>query len=278
MKSAIWLDYFETLSPEKAVLACKEAGFSYSELGVDHSLMLLDRGPDPEVSGSRFRSFLEDQGYGMPQGHLDFQKPLLAPGTVDAFKRELTLFQAVGVRYAMIHISGGEDLPEDRRIDQQLAVMGQLLDFIQGSDITICLENLRPNPTVADAEKILWWIRQLGDKHLGICLDTGHLQVARVSKKTTTQSHRDFILTAGKYLKATHINGNDGTDDYHLAPFAIKNSVDWREVVTALREIGYQGLFNLEIPGESGGSLEIRGYKLDYIKKVMEYLDKVTEA
>ena len=214
MKSAIWLDYFETLSPEEAVLACKEAGFSYSELGVDHSLMLLDRGPDPEVSGSRFRSFLEDQGYGMPQGHLDFQKPLLAPGTVDAFKRELTLFQAVGVRYAMIHISGGEDLPEDRRIDQQLAAMHQLLDFIKGTDITICLENLRPNPTVADADRILDWIHKLGGKNLGICLDTGHLQVARTSKKTTTQSHRDFILTAGKYLKATHINGNDG----NLAP------------------------------------------------------------
>ena len=152
--------------------------------------------------------------------------------------------------------------------------MGQLLEFVADTDFTICLENLRPNPTVADADKILEWIHLLGGKNLGICLDTGHLHVANISKKTTTQSQGDFIRRAGSYLQATHINGNDGTDDYHLAPFAIKNSVHWPEVVTALREIGYDGLFTLEIPGEIKGNppLFLLKEKLKYLNTLANYM------
>lgn len=39
-----------------------------------------------------------------------------------------------------------------------------------------------------------------------------------------------------------------------------------------LKEIGYDGLYNYEIPGESHCPPEIREYKLQYIKKCFEYL------
>lgn len=274
MQPSIWLDYFYMLQPEDAIRSLQEAGFSHSELSIDHSLMLQARGADVEKTGIAFRSFLDSNGFALPQGHLDFQKSLTDPETVEAFKKEITLFQAVGVRNAMIHINGGEDLPEAQQQEIQLRHLRQLLDFVQGTDFNICIENLRPNPAVADADKILHWIHLLGGKNLGICLDTGHLHVANISKKTTTQTQGEFIRKAGKYLKATHINGNDGTDDYHLAPFAIKNSVDWQDVVTALRDIGYQGLFNLEIPGEIKGHppLYILKRKLLYLKDMVDYM------
>jgi len=43
-------------------------------------------------------------------------------------------------------------------------------------------------------------------------------------------------------------------------------------VIHALREVGYEGLFNLEIPGERLAPLDIRGYKLEYIRKCYEYM------
>lgn len=274
MKPSIWTDYYETLSPEDAILGLKEAGFSYGEFSIDHSRMLQARGGDAEKIGLKFRAFMDQVGFSTPQGHLDFERPLTDPDTVEAFKKEITLFQAIGVKNAVIHINGGETQPEELRLETQRKHMRALLEFVSGTDFTICLENLRPNPTVADADKILQWIDLLGGKNLGICLDTGHLNVSKTSLKTTTQTHREFILTAGKYLKATHINGNDGTDDYHLAPFAIKNSVDWAEVVTALREIGYNGLFSLEIPGEIKGKppLYILKRKLLYLKELADYM------
>ena len=51
-----------------------------------------------------------------------------------------------------------------------------------------------------------------------------------------------------------------------------RGNVNFEEVVRALREVGYQGLFSLEIPGENRVPLAIRGYKLEYICKCFEYL------
>ena len=119
--SSIWLDYFENLTPEEAVANLRAAGFAYGELSVDHSRMLQARGADVEKTGLSFCRYLDDNGFALPQGHLDFQKDLTKPETVELFKRELTLFQAVGVKCAMIHINGGEDLPEAQQKDIQLS-------------------------------------------------------------------------------------------------------------------------------------------------------------
>lgn len=40
----------------------------------------------------------------------------------------------------------------------------------------------------------------------------------------------------------------------------------------ALSEIGYDGVYNLEIPGESRIPIELRDAKLSYIKTCFDYL------
>jgi len=210
----------------------------------------------------------------MPEGHLNFHNDLTIRETVEALKRELALFSAIGIRHAVLHVNGGWELPEEKRKEIQLTHLRELLEFASGTGVTICLENLRSNPMVADADKLLDWIGLLGGKGLGICLDTGHLHTTNITLKTSNQTQREFILKAGSYLKATHIHGNDGVEDHHLAPYSIKNSVDWAEVVTTLREIGYDGLFNLEIPGETAGDppLFVLKRKLVYLKELMDYM------
>lgn len=274
MNPSIWSDYYAVLPPEEAVLAFREAGYSHTELGIDHSRVLLSRSTNTEKTGMAYRRFLDDHGFSHPQGHLDFEKELTAPDAVDFFKNEITLFRSIGIQNAIIHINGGAGLPEAQTLEIQQTVLQKLLEFVAGTDFTLCIENLRPNPSVADADGILRWIDLLGGKNLGICLDTGHLHVSNISMKTTVQTQREFILKAGSYLKATHIAGNDGTDDYHLAPFSIKNSVRWDEVVTALRDIGYNGLFNLEVPGETKGDppLPILKRKLLYLKELTDFM------
>ena len=48
--------------------------------------------------------------------------------------------------------------------------------------------------------------------------------------------------------------------------------VNWAEVVQALKEIGYDGLFNYEIPGERNCPLEVRNYKAIYLKQTFAYM------
>jgi len=274
MKPSVWTDYFHYLSPEEAVLGLQEAGFTVSEFGSAASRQLMARGDDVEKTGLQFRTFMDGVGFATPQGHLQLKNDLTTRKTVEDLKKEITLFQAIGVRYAVLHITGGWELSEEERMQLQLTHLRELLEFVSGTDFTICFENLRSNPAVADADKILHWIDLLGGKGLGICLDTGHLHTTNITLKTSDMTQREFILKAGKYLKALHINGNDGTDDYHLTPFSIKNNIDWAEVVTALREIGYDGLFNLELPGEAAcrPPLYILKRKLLYIKDVVDYM------
>jgi hypothetical protein len=61
-----------------------------------------------------------------------------------------------------------------------------------------------------------------------------------------------------------------------MMPFG-RGNVDFINVMQALKEVKYDGLFNLEIPGENKCPLEIRKYKIDYIKNVYEYLLKRAE-
>ncbi len=125
----------------------------------------------------------------------------------------------------------------------------------------ICLENLYNHArTCSD---LLRLISCTGSGKLGICLDTGHLNLGG-------DSQGDFIRQAGEHLKALHIADNQGKTDQHIMPFGAGN-VDWQETIAALREVGYQGLFNYEIPGESVAPMEIRLAKLAYLKNMTEW-------
>lgn len=275
MKQSVCTGFFERYTPEDTVLYFREAGFSYGEFSVDHSRMLLARGQDAEKTGLAFRGFLEDHGLRMPQGHLDFQNDICTRQTIEDLKREITLFQAVGIKNAVFHINGGKDLPEQVRLETQMRHIRELLDFVKGTDFTFCLENLMTTLSLTDADKLLAWIEILGGENLGICLDTGHLHYARLALHNTEQTHVEFIRKAGKYLKATHIQSNDGTADQHLAPFTgRKNPIDWPGIVAALREIGYDGLFNLEVPGETETypPLPILKAKLTYMRTLLKLM------
>jgi sugar phosphate isomerase/epimerase len=71
-----------------------------------------------------------------------------------------------------------------------------------------------------------------------MCIDTGHANNSGVHVPS-------FIRLAGDRLKCTHVNDNLGDKDTHLPPFM--GTVDWRGVMSALRELGYDGDFSCEI-------------------------------
>ncbi len=264
---SVWTSYYMELSPEEAVLELKKYGLQYAELSDEHGKMLMDRG-EPEEVGKQFRAFLEREGFAMPQGHLWLVCRICTmPEAVEELKKWLVLYDAIGVKNAVLHLDSLVSEPEltmEERYARNLAKLKIAEAHIKdrGLGIRICLENLS---TIAQtAEELCAVVDQLDPEHFGICLDTGHLNLR-------DKDQRRFILTAGKRLKALHIADNEGERDQHMMPFG-KGNVDFGEVVQALREIDYEGLFNLEIPGERLAPMEVRGYKVEYIRKCYEYL------
>ena len=266
---AVWSSYYCSLTPENAVLELKKYGITASELSDEHGAVLLNRG-EPKVIGEQFKAFLEKEEFIMTQGHLWLQAKLCdSEDVVYRLLDWVDLYDTIGVKNAVLHVSGLVDMPdltfEDRvcRFVEKLKIVE---DHIKKNrlDICICIENA--GEWFRSIDTLNYLLDRLDDDCFGICLDTGHLNLS-----SDNNDQRNFILKAGKRLKALHIADNEGKADQHLMPFG-KGRINFEEVVSALREIDYEGLFNLEIPGERNAPLPILGYKLEYIQKCYDYL------
>ncbi len=84
-----------------------------------------------------------------------------------------------------------------------------------------------------------------------VCMDTGHTNKA--TKFNGNPQVPEAIRRLGGEITVLHINDNNTVGDQHLLPFVDKSgwqldgTIDWDETVEALREIGYDGVYNMEL-------------------------------
>ncbi len=274
MKLSVWSSYYYDLSPEDAMREFKAHGFNYCEISFEHAVELMNRG-DIKEEGAKFRKFTDEIGIEISQGHLSYEAKLCTPEGKEFLKKQIDLFLAMGVKNAVLHCDNfawrkDECLSNEERVRENEKALTEILDYVKNSDMVICLENLLSTNVVNSIDNLMYFIEKFSSKNLGICLDTGHLNL-------TAKDQVYFIRKGGKYIKALHLADNDGhTGDQHLMPYGCGN-VDFVSVIRETKALGYEGLYNLEIPGERSAPLEILGYKIDYINKMFDYLDKITE-
>ena len=268
LKPSVWTEYFRTLTPEEKLDAFLSCGFDCAELSDEDGHRLLARGNAVTV-GREYKKLADDKGFSFPQGHLWLRADITSGvETLDILKNWLDLFQTLGIRSAVLHTGGDNTLPDEVLFEKRVRALEVLTGHIKGSPLTICLENLRGQKLAHTADDLNAMIDAVGDENLGICLDTGHLNFC--SAFGCGQPQGEFIRKAGKRLKALHIDDNDGTADQHRMP--CRGTVDWQDVMSALAEVGYDRLFNLEIPGESLGTLDEVSEKLCRVRKLCDDL------
>ena len=267
MKLAIWSNYYYELSPEDAVREFVKNGIFASELSDEHGAMLLERGENVVATGRAFKEFLSENDFDMSQGHLWLYARICTDqGAIEKLCQWIDLYEAVGVKNMVLHcdVLGFDESRYEKCAAENIEKLKIVAEYIKDKDITICIENLGPQYVITSIDRISYILDGVGSDKLGICLDTGHLHL-------NGKSQREYILKAGKRLRAVHIADNEGQWDQHLMPYT-SGKIDFTEVVSALREIGYDGIFNLEIPGENHIPLELRNAKLAYIKSCYDYL------
>lgn len=267
MKLSIWSSYYIELSPEDALARFKQNGISAVELSDEHGLALIERGDDVVATGRAFGEYARSIGMQITQGHLWLKCRIVSnPDALDILKRWIDLYDAIGIKNMVLHadVYNMEDRSIAEMHDANVEKLREIAAYIEGRDFHICIENLFRRG-MDHIDQLLSLLERVGSDRFGITLDTGHLNMVR----TTTQ--RDFILTAGEKLRAIHIADNEGAADQHLMPFG-RGTVDFVEVVHALREVGYGGVFNYEIPGENHCPLPVRDMKLKYIIDGYNYL------
>ena len=164
---------------------------------------------------------------------------------MEKMKRSIYIAHLLGCPNWIVHPImpfGIEDLDTENAAktwEMNVEFMTELLKTAEEYDVTICLENMPMTKfSIATPEKILEFVRLMNSDHFKICLDTGHVAVFK------NLSIGEEVRRLGKYIATLHVHDNDGTRDQHLFPCFGK--LDWKEFVTALREVGFDGTFSLE--------------------------------
>ncbi len=160
---------------------------------------------------------------------------------------------SIGLKYLVIHgisliVDDETQTPETVR-QMNLHLYESLIPVLQETDVVVCLENLFSryrNSILMEGfcsvpEEAVWFVDHLNEKAgkecFGFCLDTGHLNLLGKNQGI-------FIRKLGKRIKVLHMHDNRGVQDEHLAPYT--GSIIWKDVIGALRDIGYDGSLNFE--------------------------------
>lgn len=280
MKPAIWTGMYETLPLHEAVQILHSQGWDYFESSYEH-LVIIDKCEDKQRAIEDIARTIGELGVSIPQAHALLQANVA--GT-DADKREddirtvlrhIDISAAIGAKTVVVH--PGQDISFTESAKSSLYSKNvdgfrRLAEHAGEKGLRIGIENMHDAPGRPGmrafgvyANEILELIDSIGLENVGIIIDTDHTSRQKLDPAV-------FIREAGKKLFGTHMSDCDGTGAVvtHRTPGA--GTVEWPGVVKALKDIGYDGLFNLEIPGERHRILELRDLKSRHTCAVVNWL------
>lgn len=282
MYPGMWTSILVELSPADAVRAIAEVGWPGIELSTEH-IVMLEKSERPEAECEALRGLVDELGLLMPQVHLMIEANLAQTDDTERERhlttcmRHVELSASMGIKVGVIHPGGsGAQTREQFEAERSRRTENfrRLAEHAATHDFSLAIENMCDGARAARGyrgqrgygcliSELHAIIDDIGMPNVGICYDTGH---GNLQGLVMAEAIRD----CGQRLIATHITDNDGSGDQHRTPFYGK--VDWHEGIAAMREIGYDGIFNLEVPGERGLPVEQTAYRLKYALRITEWL------
>ncbi|HTU91546.1 MAG TPA: sugar phosphate isomerase/epimerase family protein [Gemmataceae bacterium] len=124
-----------------------------------------------------------------------------------------------------------------------------LADYAAARKVRLCVEHV-PGRALPAAAAALDWLQQVGHPQLGLLLDVGHCLISG-------EDAAAVVRQAGERLGYVHLDDNDGNGDLHwplLTGRLTKQHL--ADVMSALREIEYQGALSLELNPMTSNPIE----------------------
>ncbi len=240
-----------------AVRMLHEAGFD----GIDYSMFFLTNGNHPllednwRAEAEALRAYADSLGIPFIQGHAPFS---FRDNTPEGWKnhnflrlvRAIEIAGVLGIRELIIHPV--QFLPYKQNAETlhayNMDFYRALIPHAKAAGVRICLENMwqrnakRGNyithSTCSRAEEAAAWVDELCDSEsIGYCLDLGHCGLVELDAG-------EEIRKLGHRLTALHVHDNDFVNDQHILPY--HGNADWKDILSALKEVGYQGPFTFE--------------------------------
>lgn len=241
-----------------AIRMIAEAGFD----GIDFSMFHLTEGDQHPLLSENWkeealslRAFAHSLSIPFVQGHAPFSFRDRSP---EGWKkhnyarvlRAIEIAGVLGIKELVVHPV--KFLPYKPNVEllhqYNMEFYRTLIPHAQKAGVRICLENMwQRNPkrgnmithsTCSRAEEASAWLDELNAPDtIGYCLDIGHCGLVELdaAEEIRKLEHR---------ITALHVHDNDFMQDQHILPY--HGHADWNAILTALKEIGYQGPFTYE--------------------------------
>ena len=150
----------------------------------------------------------------------------------------MTALRALGGQLVIVHPSDLERHEHDveARLADSLASLQGLAEDCRGAGLTLVVESPLPHLIGGHPDEFAWLLHRL-DRHVGVCLDTGHTYLGR-------HWHGFLNVTDGR-LAHVHLNDNAGRRDDHLPPG--EGDIDWAEIARTLTAVNFSGWAMLEL-------------------------------
>lgn len=154
---------------------------------------------------------------------------------------------AAGLQAGHLLVHPGPDHVDRTDGEQHRARLGraaQSLKTIQQRcrelGVVMVVENMLPHLSLGRTPDLLRLIAEFDGDEIGVCLDTGHANLAG--------DIYDLPRQIGSHLRMLHVHDNRGRHDDHLPPG--QGHIDWHLLMSRLAEQRFEGPLILELSGE----------------------------
>lgn len=247
---------FGKIWKDRAYEKLRKLGYSCIDLSClgsfDHPYLTL---PEQEAGTMilREKALAERAGMKLYQAHA----PVIAkeqPYTegdwyrlLEGIKRSIRLCDKADCRFLVIHPfmgNGWKDRGRDSAkatFEQNVTRTAALAAYAADYGVTLCYENMPcVDFSISHPHEIALVVKTVNHPNLGVCFDVGH-----TTAFNSGRSVGDQIRDLGEQIKVLHIHDTYGMADQHNLPGM--GATDWASVRKGLADIGFQGVFSLEI-------------------------------
>ncbi len=221
----------------------------YAEAGIDAMEVCVKPFEYPELDYKAIEKYAKQYGIELWSFHLPFgPREKIDPSFLDEeLRKSSAMYHAelikkasdIGIGKIIIHPSV-EPIADEVRADMMLKSkesLSELAEIAHSCGSVLCVENL-PRTCLGKNSAEIKELLGANDK-LRVCFDTNHL---------LSQDIIEFIKDVGSKIVTLHVSDYDYMNERHWLPG--EGQINWAEVLKALEEIKYDGVWMYEIGRE----------------------------
>lgn len=249
--------YFERhnaplVEPGETLRQCAAAGFRYLDFGFAELSLVSGRfhGGDWERELGEYIALANSLGLQFVQAHATIFDYCNVDESYrekeELFKRSIKGAGMLGVPWIVVHPSNylvdGRIHPDTH--DKNVSFLKEYASVAAKEGVGLAVENMwgrtkaGEKPYCLEAEELLRLIEDVDCGNVKVCWDVEHGSVEKLDQRKALTMLREHIV-------ATHISDEAGVDNIHILPYL--GRADWDEILGALADINYEGVFNFEI-------------------------------